>query len=54
MPEKDGTNLQDVVEKLRDDSFCEIITSNAYDVVMAELTYEKLIEKFAASLNNIL
>ena len=51
---KDSTNLPDVVEKLRDDSYCEKITSNAYDVVMAELTYEKLIEKFAASLNNIL
>jgi len=51
---KDNTNLSDVVEKFRDDSYCEKITSNAYDVVMAELTYEKLIKKFAISLNNIL
>lgn len=51
---KDGSNFPAVLERFRDDAYCERITSNAYDVAMAELTYEKLVEKFSRALSQVL
>lgn len=51
---KDGGNLSDVLEKFRDDSYCEMITSSAYDVAMSEFTYQKLIAKFYGFLSQLL
>ncbi len=50
---KDGSNFPDVLERFRHDAYCERITSNAYDVAMAELTYEKLVEKFSRALSQV-
>ena len=51
---KDFSNIDDVKSKFRDDHFCERLTNNALEVVMSELTYEKLVEKFYAKLSNII
>jgi len=51
---KDFTNIDEVMQKFRDDNYCHRITENAYDLVMSELTYEKLIEKFVVHLESIL
>ncbi len=51
---KDYSNITEVIEKLRDDDYCEQITGNAYEVALAELTYDKLVEKFSRSLDEIL
>jgi len=51
---KDFSNFDEVMQKFRDDNYCLRITKNAYDLVMSELTYEKLIDKFAVHLESIL
>lgn len=51
---KNFSNIDDVMQKFRDDDYCRRITENAYDLVMSELTYEKLIEKFFIQLESIL
>jgi len=51
---KDFSNIDDVMQKFRDDDYCHRITENAYDLVMTELTYEKLIGKFSGHLISIL
>ena len=51
---KDFSNIDDVMQKFKDDDYCRRITENAYDLVMSELTYEKLIEKFFIQLESIL
>jgi hypothetical protein len=43
---KDLRNSDEVLEKLRDDSYCDRIVDNAYEMVHAELTYERLINRF--------
>lgn len=47
---KDFANIDDVVAKLRDDRYCRRVTDAAFEVVQAELTYDRLVEKFAAAL----
>jgi len=44
---KDFSNFAEVMEKFRDERYCRAITDNAYEVVVKELTYEKLIDTFA-------
>lgn len=51
---KDFSNIEEVVRKFRDDAYCESLVDKAYDVVMSELTYDRLIEKFSAELRHIL
>lgn len=51
---KDFSNIDDVMQKFKDDDYCRRITENAYDLVMSELTYEKLIETFSFHLESIL
>jgi hypothetical protein len=51
---KDFSNIEDVVRKFRDEAYCEGLVDRAYDVVMSQLTYDRLIEKFASELRQIL
>jgi hypothetical protein len=51
---KDFSNDDEVVRKLRDDALCAAMVDAAYDVVQREFTYERLTDKFAASLRTIL
>jgi hypothetical protein len=51
---KDFANIDEVVAKLRDDAFCRRLTDAAYEVVRAELTYERLVETFAGALRSVL
>ena len=51
---KDFSNIDDVMQKFKDDDYCRRVTKNAYDLVMSELTYEKLIETFSFQLESIL
>jgi len=43
--EKDFSNMDEVMEKFRDDSFCSQLTENSYEAAMTSLTYEKLISR---------
>jgi hypothetical protein len=43
---KDFSNIEEAMEKFRDRSYCNKLTDNAYDLVMQEFTYQKLIDKF--------
>lgn len=51
---KDFSNIEDVVRKFRDVGYCERLVDKAYDVVMSELTYGRLIEKFSSALRHVL
>jgi hypothetical protein len=51
---KDFSNIEDVVRKFHDDAYCERLVEKAYDVVMGELTYDRLIEKFSSELRHVL
>ena len=51
---KDFSNIEEVVRKFRDDTYCEGLVDKAYDVVMSELTYDRLIEKLSSELRHIL
>lgn len=42
------------MRKFRDDAYCESLVDKAYDVVMNELTYDRLIEKFSSELRHVL
>ena len=48
---KDHSNIDEVVERFRDDAYCERITSNAYEVATYCFTYDKLLKKFSRMLN---
>lgn len=50
----DFSNADEVVRKLRDDALCNAMVDAGYDVARRELTYERLTEKFAASLRTVL
>jgi hypothetical protein len=52
--QKDFGNIDEVMHKFRDDSYCERIINNAYDVVRSDLTYDRLIDKFSAEMREIL
>jgi hypothetical protein len=47
---KDYSNLDQVFEKISDDSFCDRLADNSYQVVEESLTYEKLIWKLYQAL----
>lgn len=51
---KDFSNIEEVVRKFRDDAYCERLVDRAYDVVMSELTYDRLLDKFSSELRRIL
>lgn len=51
---KDFSNADEAVKKLRDDALCADMVDAAYDVARRELTYERLIDKFATALRSVL
>lgn len=51
---KDLSNADEAVRKFRDESYCERLTSNAYDLAMAEFRYDRLIDRFADMLAPLL
>jgi hypothetical protein len=51
---KDFSNFEEVIEKFRDRGYCRMITDNAYEVALKELTYEKLIDRFYEALAPLL
>lgn len=51
---KDFSNIDDVMRKFRDESYCSRVTDNAYDVVRSELTYDKLLKRFSTALSEII
>ena len=44
--QKDFSNVEDVMARFRDESYCREVTDNAYEVAVQELSYEKLIDQF--------
>lgn len=48
--EKDFSNVQDVLDRFRDDGHCRMIADNAYEIATTELTYERLLRRFVAAL----
>ncbi len=52
--EKDFSNVDEAVRKLRDDAYCARVVDAAYDVAMSELTYGHLTTKFADLLSDLL
>ena len=51
---KDFTNFDEVVDKFSDPSYSSQIAANAYDLVMSELTYDKILNKFHEQVQLIL
>jgi hypothetical protein len=51
---KDYSNIDEIIEKFRDQGFCRKLADNAYDVVMTNLTYEQLLATFAIELRQVL
>lgn len=51
---KDYSNGSEVIAKFRDLEFCKKIAENAYEVVMSDLTYDRLLETFIKSLKKVL
>lgn len=51
---KDFANADEAMSKLRDTAYCAKLTDNAFDVVMAELTYDSLLKRFRESIANVL
>jgi hypothetical protein len=49
---RDLSNIDEAVEKFQDAAHCERLCDNAYDVVRAELTYERLIARFLRALRD--
>ena len=47
---KDFSNAAEAVAKFRDDTFCDRIADNAYQVAVDQLTYPRLIDRFADAL----
>jgi hypothetical protein len=47
---KDFSNVEDAIRKFRDAEFRERVVENAYQLVHAELTYPRLIDRFDAAL----
>lgn len=52
--QKDFGNLTEAVVRLRDDAECKRLVDAAYDVATTELTYERLIGRFADALEDAL
>ncbi|SBW09791.1 hypothetical protein KL86APRO_12675 [uncultured Alphaproteobacteria bacterium] len=51
--EKDFSNLDETMEKLRDDAYCTELTESAYELVMGELTYQHLTDQLADLLMDV-
>lgn len=51
--EKDFSNVDEALRKFRDAACAEPIIENAYRLVMSELTYDALIDRFAAALDRV-
>lgn len=51
---KDFGNIDDVIAKFRDQSYCREVTENAYQLAVQELTYDKLIDRFYDALVEVL
>jgi hypothetical protein len=51
---KDFSNVGEAMEKLADADYCKRITDNAFEIAMAELTYDKLILRFGDALSRVL
>lgn len=47
---KDYSNIDEVMRKFRDDSYCRKLVDAAFDVAMTEFTYERLVAKFVSGL----
>lgn len=47
---KDFSNVDEVVEKFRDEAFCRKLADNAYEVAHRKLRYEVLVERFRQDL----
>ena len=47
---KDFSNADEAIAKCRDEALCERITANAYEVALEQLTYARLIDRFADAL----
>lgn len=47
-------NIDEAVEKFRDESYCARLTDNAYRLAHEELTYERLIHRFRDALREVL
>jgi hypothetical protein len=51
---KNFSNADEAIRKLRDDRYCRDVTERAYGVVIENLTYERLLERFALSLKQFI
>ena len=51
---KDFSNVDEAMARFRDEGYCQILTDNAYNVAVQELTYEKLIDRFYEALTPLL
>lgn len=51
---RDFSNADEAVRKFRDDAYCERVTTNAHDLVMAEFRYDRLVDRFAEMLRSVL
>ena len=51
---KDFADVDQVMNKLRDTTYCTKLANNAFDVAMTELTYDSLLKRFRESIANVL
>jgi hypothetical protein len=51
---KDFADVDEALDKLGDDAYCEALVERAHDVARSELTYERLIGRFADALAPLL
>lgn len=51
---KDYSNIDEVMQKFRDDDYCRRMVDSAYEVAMQELTYPALIKKFVTVMQEVL
>lgn len=51
---KDFTNADEAIAKFRDRQFCAHVAGNAYEVATRQLTYDRLIDRFAGDVQSAL
>jgi hypothetical protein len=51
---RDFANVDEAIAKLRDDAYCRDVTERAHELVHAELTYERLLDRFHGELTPLL
>jgi hypothetical protein len=49
---KDLSNVDEALEKFRDDAYCRRVTAQAYELAMTEFRYDRLIDVFADTLGS--